>query len=265
MKQLEQVHKDVHTLIKQIVLHKSAGEQSQAEALFHQVGPLSDQIIALLDQIETVVKADDIVNIVVLQADGRQFGLVVDGINDTEEIVVKPLGKHFKGIPLFAGATIMGDGRVALILDVLGIAERSGVVSEVRERALAEAQARTQHSETVTQTVLVFSLGKDSRMAIPLSLVARLEEIPRTEIETADGQEVVQYRGEIMPLLRLSNVFGVCEEADQDPLQVVVYTEKGAVSAWWWDASWTLWRRRSTCAAMPAERVCSARWSFNSA
>ena len=124
LKQLEQVHKDVHTLIKQIVLHKSAGEQSQAEALFHQVGPLSDQIIALLDQIETVVKADDIVNIVVLQADGRQFGLVVDGINDTEEIVVKPLGKHFKGIPLFAGATIMGDGRVALILDVLGIAQR---------------------------------------------------------------------------------------------------------------------------------------------
>ena len=63
---------------------------------------------------------DDVVNIVVLQADDRQFGLVVDAINDTEEIVVKPLGKQLKGIPSFAGATIMGDGRVALILDVLG-------------------------------------------------------------------------------------------------------------------------------------------------
>ena len=64
-------------------------------------------------------------NIVVLQADERHFGLVVDGINDTEEIVVKPLGKQLKGVSVFAGATIMGDGQVALILDVLGIAQRA--------------------------------------------------------------------------------------------------------------------------------------------
>ena len=80
----------------------------------------------------------DAVNIVNLQADERQFGLVVDQINDTEEIVVKPLSKHLKGIRTFAGSTIMGDGRVALILDVLGIAQSSNVVNEVRARALAE-------------------------------------------------------------------------------------------------------------------------------
>ena len=68
-------------------------------------------------------------NIVVLQADDRQFGLVVDAINDTEEIVVKPLSQQLKGIPVFAGATIMGDGKVALILDVLGLAQRASVVS----------------------------------------------------------------------------------------------------------------------------------------
>ena len=66
-------------------------------------------------------KSDGAVNIVVLQADERQFGLVVDEINDTEEIVVKPLGKLFKGLTTFAGATIMGDGRVALILDLGGV------------------------------------------------------------------------------------------------------------------------------------------------
>ena len=65
-------------------------------------------------------------NIVVLQADGRRFGLIVDGINDTEEIVVKPLGKQLKGVSLFAGATIMGDGRVCLILDVAGICPARG-------------------------------------------------------------------------------------------------------------------------------------------
>ena len=72
-------------------------------------------------------RSDPVAIIVVLQADDRQFGLVVDEINDTEEIVVKPLGKQLKGIPVFAGATIMGDGRVALILDVLGIARAAGM------------------------------------------------------------------------------------------------------------------------------------------
>ena len=79
-----------------------------------------------------------IANIVVLQADDRQFGLVVDAINDTQEIVVKPLGKILKGLSAFAGATIMGDGRVALILDVLGLAQQASVVTETHDRATAE-------------------------------------------------------------------------------------------------------------------------------
>jgi two-component system chemotaxis sensor kinase CheA len=76
----------------------------------------------------------DAINIVVLQAEDRQFGLVVDDIQDTQEIVVKPLGKQLKGLSCYAGATIMGDGRVALILDVLGIGQLSGVVQESREQ-----------------------------------------------------------------------------------------------------------------------------------
>ena len=80
-------------------------------------------------------------NIVVVQADGREFGLVVDEITDTEEIVVKPMGKQLKGISAYSGATIMGDGRVALILDILGLAQRAQVISEARESALEKEKA----------------------------------------------------------------------------------------------------------------------------
>lgn len=117
--------------------------------------------------------ASEAVNIVVLQADGRQFGLVVDEINDTEEIVVKPLGKQLKGINCFAGATIMGDGKVALILDVLGLAQHANVVSEVRDRSLAD-KTKTDVRSTERQTLLLFDAGQGTRMAIPLSVVDRL-------------------------------------------------------------------------------------------
>lgn len=168
------------------------------------------------------------INIVVLQADDRQFGLVVEGINDTEEIVVKPLGKLLKNVPVFAGSTIMGDGKVALILDVLGIAQRSGVVSEVRDRNRAEMSSKNADSKDENQTLLLLGMGHNRRAAIPLSLVARLEEIPVAQLERADGQEVVQYRGQIMTLIRLSDVIGVAPMEEQaDPMQVVVYTERG--------------------------------------
>ena len=90
---------------------------------------VSLDVVAALAGLERLVEANDAVNIVVLQADGQRFGLIVEGINDTEEIVVKPLGKQLKGTSLFAGATIMGDGHVCLILDVAGIAQHAGVVS----------------------------------------------------------------------------------------------------------------------------------------
>ncbi len=125
------------------------------------------------------------ISIVVLQADDRQFGLVVDGTNDTEEIVVKPLGKLLKGIPLFASATIMGDGRVALILDVLGIAQRANVISENRDRSKSDTTVRAGDTSREVQTLLLIRAGQDGRMAIPLSQVARLEEFPRHTIERA--------------------------------------------------------------------------------
>ena len=142
---------------------------------------------------------------VVLQAEDRQFGLVVDGINDTQEIVVKPLSKQLKGLMVYAGATIMGDGRVALILDVLGIGQRSGVLAESREQARAVAEQKTL-SGVEQQRLLLFRAGSFERLAVPLSLVARLEEFPQSSIEHAGGCQVVQYRNRILPLIPLRDV-----------------------------------------------------------
>jgi two-component system chemotaxis sensor kinase CheA len=168
------------------------------------------------------------VNIVVLQADGRQFGMVVDEINDTEEIVVKPLGKQLKGITCFAGATIMGDGRVALILDVMGLAQHANVIAEVRDRAVT-GKAKAAEKVDERQTLLLFSAGQDARMAIPLSMVARLEEFPRSQVERSGSQEVVQYRGQILPLIQVASYLpnAAATPAQPDPVQVVVYSEAG--------------------------------------
>jgi two-component system chemotaxis sensor kinase CheA len=143
-------------------------------------------------------------NIVVLQADDRHFGLVVDDIQDTEEIVVKPLQKQLKGVTVFSGATIMGDGKVALILDVLGLAQRAGVVSGARERSLSDNPVSVIGPAGDRQTVLVCAISGGGRVAIPLARVARLEEFPRSAVERAGGQDVVQYRGEILPLVPLA-------------------------------------------------------------
>jgi two-component system chemotaxis sensor kinase CheA len=146
---------------------------------------------------------DDAINIVVLQADGRQFGLVVDAINETEEIVVKPLRKQLKSIKTFAGASIMGDGRVALILDVVGLAQRAGVVSEIKEHADA-AKAEIAESAAQKRSYLLFSGPDDAHMAVPLDTLARLEELPASQVEKTGTRWVAQYRGQILPLINLA-------------------------------------------------------------
>jgi len=149
-------------------------------------------------------RKDEAVNIVVLQADERQFGLVVDEINDTEEIVVKPLRKQLKTVKTFAGSSIMGDGKVALILDVLGLAQRASVVTETRDRAMTGMVTDSAVTVAEKQTFLLFAGPGDSRMAIPLSTLARLEEFPVEQVEMSGSQWVTQYRGQILPLIRLT-------------------------------------------------------------
>lgn len=166
-------------------------------------------------------------NIVVLQAGERSFGLVVNEIVDTQEIVVKPLGALLQRIDVFAGATIMGDGKVALILDALGIARRSGVISEGRGRAVIESRLRPAITDTTDQeTLLLVSTGSGNRMAVPLSSVARLEEFEADVIERVGDRSVVQYRGRILPLYTLSSVYGGGMTIEgRERIHVVVYSE----------------------------------------
>jgi len=180
---------------------------------------------------------DGAINIVVLHADERQFGLVVDQINDTEEIVVKPLRKQLKTVKVFAGSSIMGDGKVALILDVLGLAQYANVVTETRDRALAEKATEATGTDADKQTFLLFAGPDESQMAIPLSTLARLEEFPVTQVEVSGGQWVTQYRGQILPLIRLNVALEEPSsqmkephgppERESGPLQVLVLNHDG--------------------------------------
>jgi two-component system chemotaxis sensor kinase CheA len=162
------------------------------------------------------------VNVVVLQADDRRFGLLVDRIHDTEEIVVKPLGRELKGLGTYAGATIMGDGKVALILDVVGLADRAGITS-AEPPVGHESASDLMREPALSEQLLVFRAGTSSRMAIPLAAVARLEEFPRSRIEQVGGADVIQYRGDILPLVYVSEVFGE-PSVVRDNVQVLVHT-----------------------------------------
>ena len=186
--------------------------------------------IAYLDSaLGLATEAAEALNIVVLQAEDRQFGLVVDTIQDTQEIVVKPLGKQLKGLSVYAGATIMGDGKVALILDVPGVGQRSGVLANQDEQAQG-AGSNLSRGDAECERLLLFRAGNYPRMAVPLSVVARLEEFPHSAIEYAGGKRVVQYRDSILTLVALSHVLdpGTGETASaRDPIQAIVFTEAG--------------------------------------
>lgn len=173
--------------------------------------------------------SDRVLNLIVLRANDRQFGLVVDKVNDTEEIVVKPLGRQLKGLSQFAGATIMGDGTVALILDVMGLAAAAGLNEEIRDHVQTHHETEDSQKLAEQHSLLIVDLGDSRRFAMPTSLVSRLEKVPRSSIEHADGREVIQYRGDILPLVRLDEIFGAADQ-DEGPtqeLQIVVYTEQG--------------------------------------
>lgn len=146
------------------------------------------------------------VNIVVLQAGQHQFGLVVDQINDTQEIVVKPLDKVLQDVPVFAGATIMGDGRVALILDVLGVAQQARILNDSHDHNVAAQQHEARDRAGERQTLLLVRSPGNGRLAIPLAPVSRLEEFPSDQVESAGEVDVIQYRGQILPLVRLQDI-----------------------------------------------------------
>lgn len=164
--------------------------------------------------------------IAVVASDDVRFGLVVDRVLDTEEIVVKALSPRLKSIGTYSGATVLGDGRVALILDVQGLARRALVGEPESGLGRARSAAATAGTSTARQ-VLVAGIGGGRRVAMPLASVTRLEQIPASLVELVGGREVVQYRGAILPLVRLDRLLGAMGGFDPETLQVVVHSQDG--------------------------------------
>ena len=177
---------------------------------------------------------DGSVNIVVLQGDDRRFGLIVDSIEDSQEIVVKPMGRLIETLP-YAGSTILGEGAVALILDVLRLGLKAGVVSESRTHQPAQDEDSAVSSDGERRTLLYLLGPADERMAVDFSVVDRLEFIPVSKIERVADLPVVQYRDEILQLVwvdqtlpeRRVKVRKISDDPDLDALQVVVCTVDG--------------------------------------
>jgi two-component system chemotaxis sensor kinase CheA len=165
-------------------------------------------------------------HVVVLNAEGRAFGLIVDGIDDAEEIVVKPLADPLKDISILAGATILGDGRVGLILDIPGIARASGLTAV--ERPLVPVTPPTA-APMKAAALLVVEVRSGWRVALPLSRVTRLEEIARPRIERSGDRDVLQYRGGILTLERLARLLDAPgpDEPWGDTVHAVVFEQPG--------------------------------------
>jgi two-component system chemotaxis sensor kinase CheA len=144
--------------------------------------------------------AEDDHFVVVTQVGQQTFGMIVDQVFDTEEIVVKPVAPVVRHLAAFSGNTILGDGSVIMILDPGGIAAAIGDVAVSGEPVKAEAKQQVADGREL-RTLLVFRAGPGGPKAVPLSLVARLEEFDRKDIERANGQHVIQYRGKLTPMV----------------------------------------------------------------
>jgi two-component system, chemotaxis family, sensor kinase CheA len=163
--------------------------------------------------------------VVVTQVGSQVFGVVVDGVFHTEEIVIKPMSSKLRHIPVFSGTTILGDGSVIMIIDPNGVAQALGRAALAAARAENSAlQSREEDSDEDTVSLLVFRAGSQQPKAVPLSLVTRLEEIDCRKIESSDGKHLVQYRDQLMPLLRIDDETQLKKEGAQP---ILVFSNDG--------------------------------------
>jgi two-component system chemotaxis sensor kinase CheA len=170
--------------------------------------------------------AESAVNIVVVSTGPMKYGLVVDKLHDSEEIVVKPMGRHLTQCMGYAGATIMGDGRVALILDVGNLVQMAGLVSVERTERSSELEKEAADAVSARkdmQSLLVFRSSDDEQFAVTLSQVERIEKIKAAHVEEVGGKRIMKYRGGSLPLFSIDQVAQVKPLAEQEDLLVIVF------------------------------------------
>ncbi|BAL79022.1 hybrid sensor histidine kinase/response regulator [Bradyrhizobium cosmicum] len=161
--------------------------------------------------------------IVVTQVGSQTFGIVVDGVFHTEEIVVKPMSTKLRHIDMFSGNTILGDGAVIMIIDPNGIAKALGAAGSSAHEMGDDASAHHASSGEQTTSLLVFRAGSSQPKAVPLGLVTRLEELPADKIEFSNGRYMVQYREQLMPLVAMESV----TIASQGAQPILVFSDDG--------------------------------------
>ena len=164
------------------------------------------------------------INIVVVSNGILKYGLIVDQLLDSEEIVVKPLGRNLKHCQGYAGATIMGDGKVALILDIPGLARMAQLTSiEGKTKSAIETQEEAKEHEDL-QSLLIFRNSEEEQFSIPLGLVSRIEKIAHNDIEELGSKRVMKYRGETLPLICINDVADVNPLAKTENHLVIVFS-----------------------------------------
>ncbi|WP_376965953.1 chemotaxis protein CheW [Azospirillum sp. A26] len=178
---------------------------------------VSLQQLLRLDDSEDAKKPADETFIVVTQVGTYTFGIMVDRVFDTEEIVVKPVAPILRHIEMFSGNTILGDGSVIMILDPNGIASATGEMAMGEAAGKETTAVQTQRQED-KMALLLFRAGEGAPKAVPLSLVARLEDVDLATVEMSNGLPVVQYRGKLMPLVPINPNFVIANEGRQPVL-----------------------------------------------
>ncbi len=171
-------------------------------------------------------RAQSALNIAVVSAGSFKYGLIVDRLLDSEEIVVKPVGRHLKKCDAYAGATIMGDGRVALILDIANLAHTANLSAISEKPALKKKAEKHEEAGKDKAALITFRNAETEHFAAPLNLVERIERIRTSSIEIVSNRKVVQYRGGTLPLYKLSQAADVQSVPEREFHEVIVFKVK---------------------------------------
>jgi two-component system chemotaxis sensor kinase CheA len=176
---------------------------------------LRGQILPLVDLNELLKTGrktnyeNGILTIAIVNAERQSFGLIIDEIQDTADIVVKPLNRLLKSLQIFSGATILGDGSVALIFDVMGVAKLAQITNDRREKnTLDDTKIVDKSFQLECQDYLIVRLNSETKYAIVLGYVHRLEEFKKSQIELSGQRPIIRYRDIILPLLDVNELMG---------------------------------------------------------
>lgn len=223
--------------VRELVMASSSGDNRIENIKGAPVFRLRDHLLPLVTlsdllSLHDITKLEDAPSkddsnhqhIVVTQVGNYTFGIIVDKVFDTEEIVVKPVSSILRDIDIFAGNTILGDGSVIMILDPNGVARATGEIDTNHSKAAASAAESLQADSGKDKiSLLLFSAGDSTPKAVPLSLVARLEHIKVSNIEYSSGQMLIQYRDTLMPLKPFNEQMEIVNSNDKP---VLVFTDK---------------------------------------